>query len=86
MAGCVEDFPPGTAGELAQPLVEGDEDASTQRERRRDVQNIQGPREGAGGKFCGEFPGFMENCGEVTGRFFLAPGGDVRLQIAPPRQ
>ena len=36
-------------GELALPLVEGDEDAGTQRERRRDVQNIQGPREGAGG-------------------------------------
>ncbi len=38
---------------LRLPIVEGDEDAGTQRERRRDVQNIQGPREGAGAIFCG---------------------------------
>ena len=56
-------------GDLAPPIVGGDEDAGTQRERRRDVQNIQGLRGGAGGIFCGESPGIVENRGEATGGF-----------------
>ena len=45
MAGCVGGLSAWHGGELALPIVEGDEDAGLQRERRRDVQNIQGPRE-----------------------------------------
>ena len=79
-----EDFQPGTAGDLALPIVEGDEDTGTQRERRRDVQNIQRPREGAGGIFCGEFPGFVENCEEIIGTGDgLIISSDRALELPP---